>query len=436
MAASPVRNASAARAQRAQRLFLLLAPILGAIGFSCSETQQPLELRDAVRGGLEQPSPITSVAAVDMAAYDSVAVTNGAATRWLVGNIDRQGTTYSARTFLRWNLGTVPEGTIHSASLSLMISSVELADAAESGPFEIRLYRVTGAWSEDSLVYQPLPSVDVGTPIADALIDTTGLAASGGILLRARLFEDDPDLIELLSDWLADSTRNHGLMLRASSASPSGILRCFSRTGHHPATEDTLATPLLEVTVYGEDTTTVSLEVAADAYTMGPLAPPAPLPDSLLWLSSGVVQRTALHIDPTPFYAEPTLSGSSQLVPLRGVLRLHLAPGYDWSLAGGSTLTIWAYDAEIDWTAADPIPGATLIESLGEVTVAGEDSTVDIPIADHLRRRMEGIERSVLLICAPEVGQAGSVLFKGRAARVGPPEVRAAFGTVDGRWER
>jgi hypothetical protein len=433
MAVHPVRDASAVRAQRVHRLLLLLAPILGAFGFSCSETQQPLELRDAVRGGLEQPSHVASVAAVDTSAFDSVAVSTGDASRWLVGTIERQGTTYSARTFLSWDLETVPEGTIQSASLSLMIASVELADAAESGPFEIRLYRVTGTWSEDSLVYQPLPSVDVSAPIADALIDTSGLAASSGLLLRARLFEDDPDLIALISDWLADSTSNHGIMLRASSASPSGLLRCFSRTGIHPSTEDALLTPLLEVTV---DTTTVTLEAAADAYTMGPLSTPAAVPDSLLWLSSGCVRRTALHIDPLPFFAVPALSGSTQLVPLRGVLRLHLVPGNDWSLAGGGTLTIWAYDAEVDWTAADPIRGATLIENLGEVTVAGEDSTVDIPIAKHLRHRMEGVERSVVLISAPEVGQARSVLFKGPTARVGPPEVEAEIGTVDERWGR
>jgi hypothetical protein len=180
----------------------------------------------------------------------------------------------------------------------------------------------------------------------------------------------------------------------------------------------------------------VTIEAAADADTLGPLATPAAEPDSLLWLSSGCVRRTAIHIDPLPFFAVPTLSGSTRLVPLRGVLRLHLAPGNDWSLASGSTLTIWAYDAEVDWATADPIRGATLIESLGEVTVAGEDSTVDIPIADHLRRRMEGVDRSVVLICAPEVGQAASVLFKGPTARVGPPEVEAELGTVDGRWGR
>lgn len=436
MAVHPVRHASGPGAQRAPRLLLLLVSLLGAIGLSCSETQQPLDWRDAVRGGLEPLSPVVSVSAVDRGAHDSVAVANGDASRWLVGTIDRQGTTYSARTFLRWDLGKLPEGTIHSASLSLMISAVQLADAAESGPFELRLYRVTSAWSEDSLVYQPLPSVEVGTPLADALIDTSGLAGSGGVLLRARLCEDDPDLIALLTDWRADSTGNHGIMLRASSASPSGLLRCFSRSGVHPTTGDSLVTPLLEVTVHGADTTTVSLEVAADAYTLGPLAPPAALPDSLLWLSAGVVQRVALHIDPAPFLSAPTQAGSPQRVPLRGVLRLHLVPGEDWSLAPGSTLTIWTYDAEIDWTAEDPIRGATLIESLGEVVVAGEDSTLEIPIADHLRRRMEGTERSLLLLCAPEVGQGASVLFKAQAARLGPPEVEAALGAIDGRWGR
>jgi len=225
-------------------------------------------------------------------------------------------------------------------------------------------------------------------------------------------------------------------MLRASPASPAGFLRCYSRSSIHPTAGDALVTPLLELTILGERDTTVTLEAAADAYTIGPLAPPAALPDSVLWLGAGCVRRTAIHIDPAPLLVAPTWSGREAPALLRGVLRLHLAPGGDWSLARGGTLNLYAYEAEIDWAAADPIREATLVAKLAEVTVAAEDSVLEIPIADHLRRRIEGVERSLLLLCAPEVGVANAVLFKSPSARVGPPEVEVTLGTVDGRWGR
>jgi hypothetical protein len=427
MSIHPARPAPAARAV----VFGALA-LAAAIVLACSESEQPLQWRDAVRAGLGADSTRLSRAAIVADAHDSVAVSTGSAAHWLVGKLNRSGTSFSARAFVRWDVTDLPEGTITAAHVNLALASVQFPDPLASGPFELRLYRVTSEWSQDSLSLEPSPSVDLSVPVAEAQIDTAGLAAGSGILIKADLFAD-PDFAALVDDWRADSTSNHGVMLRMSSPSPAGILRFFAHEGVHPTSGAELATPLLDVTV---DTTTVSFVAVDDAYAFGPVSPPVAQPDSVLQVSGGFVQRAALRIDPLPLLGVDALPEPPAEALLRGVLRLHLERGGDWSLAAGQTVTIRAYEALIDWTADDPVRSAVLGARIAEATVAGEDSTLELGVASYLRDRIEGGKADMILLCYPEVDQVGSVLFKGRGARIGVPELEAVFGPIGRRWGR
>ena len=435
MAFLPAQGAPGSIRSRTGRLLFAALPLVCVAGLSCSETQQPLEWRDAVRGGLGETRRVTSDQALVSSAHDSVVVATGSASRWLVGKVERSGTTHSARAFLRWDVTGLPEGEITSAHVDLLVAGLDASDPQDSGPFQLRLYEVRGEWSEDSLNLGPLPEVNIGAPLADATIDTAGLGAADGVLTRANLFED-PDLIALIDDWRADSSSNRGIMLRASSASPAGVLRFFSREGTDPAAGSALATPLLVVEVQGTDTTTVSLEAVADAYAMGATGPASALPESLLVVSSGFVQRAALRLNPAVLLCAPEGGNLPTEAVIRGVLRLSLMPGEDWSLPVGRTIQLRVYEAEVDWASPTPLASATLGAYIGGLTVAGADSTVEVPIAPHLRRLVEGEERSLVLECRPEIGGFASILLKNQTARRGRPELEVVFGPLGGRRGR
>jgi hypothetical protein len=417
MAPSPTRVSSVARGLGR------LAPLIAAALFlGCAENQRPLEWRD---GGPEPAWGSVCSTAVVASGYDTVAVDTGSLARLLVGRIERAGAIHWACAALRWDLSTLPEGEVTEAKLTLGFGRPDLPDPGSAESLDVVLCPAVESWTESALASDGLPAPGLGVVLARETLDAQAsvfTAHPDTILVRAGLFADD-DFADLVSDWLADPEDNHGVVLRASTVTvdPAVVLRLVAREGTPP--------PQLEIRMRpaGGADTTVWLSAVADAWLFTTDGPAAPLPVSHLLVSSGRVHRATLRIDPLRLLGVSELPEPPANSVLRAVLRLHLIPGEDWSLRPGKTLRIQLVE-----TAAD----SSLQGLVSEVTVRGDDATVDLPVATHLRRLIEGRELGLVLRCGSEADSVASVLFRGHDAPDGRPEIEAVFVAPDPRYGR
>ena len=420
----------------AGRLPALGAILIAGLLFGCSESHEPLDWREAVRGGLEAADSLVSDTMVVQTAHGRPEVSTGLSPYILTGSATRADREIRAELFMRWDVSGLPSGEVTDAHLEMYLAGVDFPDPVEAGDFHLLMHEVLGDWTEDSLVASNRPAPDSSVVIVTATVDSSGLAAGSNVLLLTNLFggEDNGPFLELIAGWRDDEDENPGVMVRAGTAGPEGILRFFSAEGLPSGYSTPFLTPLLVVEV-GD--TTLSFEAIDDAFVVRPLdgagVPGAvAIPDSLLLVSAGYTHRVALRFDLT------ALLGSSgdadlDLAVVRGVLRLHLEPGQPWSLPAGETLALAAYDAAIDWEAADPIASIELGEKIAGATVSGDEETVEIGIAPYLQKLVEGSGQALVLLANTEILEAQSVLFKDVQAETGRPEVEMSFVSLGGR---
>jgi len=417
----------------------ILAPLLVcALAAACSETHQPLDWREAVRGGTEGLDTLATAALVVETGSAGARATTGLSTYLLAGRLDRLGSPIEVRAFLQWDVSGLPEGTVEDAHLEMHLRDVQPSGLPQATEYPLELRRVTSAWSEDSLALGTPPEVE-GAALATAEVDTANVGVTDGVALK-RLFDepDDERFVDLVRAWESGSTPNHGVAVVPAPGAPPGIPRFWSAEGLPSSVTAPFNSPLLVVSLTdGSADTTVSIEPTEDAFVAG-LADGGglALPDSLLLVSAGYVQRTALRFDPAPLLAQAQVDSLSGLLVVKGVLHLALVAGMDGSLPEGETLPLLAYAADsLDWGALDSIPAASLVERVALVTLTGGEASVEIPIASFLQRMVEGGPRNLVLLANTEILEAGSALFKGSAAQAGAPRVEVIFARTSGRLD-
>jgi hypothetical protein len=402
---------------------LVVGLALCALVVACSEDKIPLNWQDSVRAGLGDPDSLVSGALVTRENSGHIDVSTGDGDFLLVGIVDRAGGSLTAKAFMQWDLDNLPDGDIVSAHIEMHLNGVDEAQA--NGEYDLRIYRVLGNWDEDSLNAQPLPPVDIGTPLGEARVDTAGLASAHEVLTLVDLFESedpDEDLLELVREWADDDTTNHGLMLRPRSDTERAFLRFFSSEGVPSGASATLLTPLLVLEIQGDDATTVSLQASEDAYVIETEGDLVSLPEDALLVSAGYVHHAMLAFElPAPL--TPVAAGRpADYVIVRGMLELSVLRDTEWSLAEGETMTLSVYDAEVDWSQADPWPNTALGQLLDEVTVAAEDSTVTINIAPHLQLLHEGSGTTLVIQSEATTDELRSLVLIGARLDLRQPE--------------
>jgi len=415
---------------------MALPLLLGALLCACSETHEPIDWREAVRGGTEGLDTLETAALVRDSGTAGAHVATGLSPYLMTGRIERFGQEVRAATFMQWNLDALPAGEVTAAHLEMHLHHFDVP-GTDAGAIPLEMHRVTSAWSEDSLGLGGTPSADADV-IATAEVDTTNIGASDGIALKS-IFggEDDLPFRDLVGAWVAGSAANHGIEVVPAPGAPQGILRFWSAEGL-PTGLTTFNSPLLVVTVHaGGADSTVSLEAAHDGFVAqltggGRVA----MPDTLLLVSGGFVQRAALHFDPAPLRELMAADSVSALLVTKAMLHLTLAPDLDWSLAEGETLPILAYAADsLDYGALDSLPNTVLDQRVALVTITGGAESVDIPIVSFVQRLIEGGSRDLVLLANTEVLGANSALFKSTAARAGAPRLEVVFIRTDGRLD-
>lgn len=405
---------------RAASIALLVA--LAAVG--CSETRDPLDWRDSTRGvlgDLERLSADTLVVYEDSRQID---VATGAGSYFLAGRVAREGGALTAKTFVRWDLSTLPEGEIVEAKIEMHLDGVDEPVVSTGQGFRLVAHEVLGAWTEENLNTIAPPEVDLGTVIGEAEIDTSGLAVSDSVLYLPDLFAGtDPGsgLLGLVRRWQADSSSNRGLMLRPAVDSDEGFLRFFSQEGQPSGAATTLLTPLLVLEIQGEDTTTVSQEALDDAYVIDAEEGLVDLPEGTLLVSSGFVHHAMLLLElPAPL-GPPVAGAPPAQQVLQGLLTLRLAVDSEWSLPEGESMTLSIYDARVDTSLADPWPETLLVERLDRVTIRGGDTLAVLEVAKHLQRVHEGSGHALVLQSEGATNRLLSlVIHGGRAASLRP----------------
>ncbi len=413
--------------RRARLLALASLCVTALLGLSCSETHEPLDWRDAVRSGLGESHALVADTLVDWTAQGTAVVANGSTGRLLIGRVTREDQTIEARAFVRWDLSELPEGTVSAAHVEVHLAGIDAADPTGADDHVLHMHRVVEAWTEDSLGLIPPPAAYMGS-WAEGSLSSDGLGYEDTLLFKGDLFGDQ-ELQTWIADWRTADSTNFGVMLRATSGSAEGILRLYSSEGVDYESGASLLTPLLVVTVDG---TAVSIEADADAYYVD-CSPVVAPPDSLLLVSSGYVQRAALHLTLPASLPEATASDPPAIAIVRGLLRLHVVPGAAWSLPSERTLVVRAYESQIDPSAADPLADITFDDLIAESSVAGDDSVLVLGIAEHLQSRLEGSTKSLVLVCRTETGRLSSLLLQGVNGVGGRPEVELQWVTLGER---
>jgi hypothetical protein len=417
----------------AVRLACALA-LLAALAASCSETQSPLDWRDAVRKGLGSADSLIADTLVVREGFKHIEVPTGASGYFLVGAIDRSAGSLVSKAYMRWDLTDLPEGEIVSAHIEMHLNGVDDPVAGGTGVYDLAIYEVVEAWDEDSLNAIGPPAV-LEVSLGHARVDTTGLADSSSVLPLTLFESEDPDegLLEKVLDWAADDSTNYGLMLRPLADSERGFLRFFSAEGRPSGSTTALSTPLLVLEIQGDDTTTVSLEAIDDAYAMEPEGEPVTLPAGALLVSSGYVNHAMMQLELPPPLTPATGDEAPQLAIIRGVLTLSLITDSEWSLAGDATMSVSLYDADVDWSLADPWPQTVLRERLDKVTVAAGDSTIVFDMAVHLQRLLEGSGRTLVLQGDNSTDKLRSIVVDGRESGAHRPRLEIVYAQLADR---
>jgi hypothetical protein len=417
----------------AVRLACALA-LLVALGAACSETQSPLDWRDAVRKGLGSADSLTADTLVVREGFKHIEVPTGASGYFLVGAIDRSAGSLVSKAYMRWDLTDLPEGEIVSAHIEMHLNGVDDPVAGGTAVYDLGIYEVIDAWDEDSLNAIGPPAVrDVS--LGHAQVDTVGLAAASSVLAFTLFKSEDPDegLLAKAIEWAADDSTNYGLMLRPLADSERGFLRFFSAEGRPASSTTVLSTPLLVLEIQGDDTTTVSLEAIDDAYAMEPEGAPVTLPEGGLLVSSGYVHHSMLKLELPPPLAPATGDEAPKLAIIRGELTLSLVPDNEWSLTGDATMSVSLYDAEVDWSLADPWPETILRERLDRVTVAAGDTTVVFDMAPHLQWLLEGSGHTLVLQGDNSTDKLRSIVVQGRESGAHAPRLEIVYAQLADR---
>jgi hypothetical protein len=417
----------------AARLACVLA-LLGALVVSCSETHAPLDWRDPVRQGLGSADSLTADTLVARENFKHIELPTGASGYFLVGAIERSAGSLVSKAYMRWNLADLPEGEIVSAHIEMHLNGVDEPAAGGTGVYDLGIYEVIDAWDEDSLNAIGPPAVrDVS--LGHAQVDTIGIAAANSVLALTLFESEDPDegLLAKVLDWAADDSTNYGLVLRPLADSERGFLRFFSAEGRPSNSTTALSTPLLVLEIQGDDTTTVSLEAIDDAYAMEPEGEPVTLPAGTLLVSSGFVHHAMLQMELPPPLTPVTGDEAPQLAVIRGALTLSLVTDNEWSLAGDATMSVSLYDAEVDWSHADPWPDTILRERLDRVTVSAGDTTVVFHIATHVQRLLEGSGHTLVLQSDNSTDKLRSIVVDGRETGAHRPRLEVVYAQLADR---
>jgi len=398
---------------------VICAALLGGAS-SCSESETPLDWREAVRAGLGSLESLATDTLVVQAQMSRIDVGTGAGGFLLVGPVARGAGELVAQVYMKWDLSTLPEGTVTAAHIDMHLAGVDEADPA-GGSYALRIHEILEPWSEDSLNLVPLPEAQTGVTLASAEFDTSGLESSNGVLTLPELFVSE-DLLTLARRWSTDPQSNHGVLLRPRSTTAPGFVRFYSSEGLPPNATSALATPLLVVEVQGADTTTVSLEAVDDAFVMAAEGEVFDLAADELVVASGYVHHALLQLDLPPALA-PETAARAGIAIVQGRLELPLLASSDWSLAAEEQIELRLYETETDWTQEDPWPGTTLIQLIDRVTVSGEDSVAAFGIGAHLRTLVEGSQRSLVIQSENAIDELQSLALvvgetEGRRARV------------------
>ncbi|MBP6875416.1 MAG: DNRLRE domain-containing protein [Candidatus Eisenbacteria bacterium] len=413
------------------RMARLSLPVLLSIAslLGCGESHEALDWNESVRAGLADPDTLISDSLVVQSADGPVEVSTGLSPYLLAGTTTRGGQELRAETYLRWDVSSVPQGTVTEASLTLYLQQVDLPGSG-GGEFSLAMHEVTGAWGEDSLTAGNRPPTDAAT-IASAIVDTLGIQGGDSVIVLTDVFDapGNEDFRRLIESWVTDSGTNRGVVIDAAAGSAEGLLRFFSAEGLPAGFGTPFLTPLLVVETAD---TLLSFEAIQDAFLVTPMGGPPAIPDSLLLVSAGYAHRAAFRLDLEQLLG-PSSTADPNLAVIRAVLRLRLEPGQAWSLPAGQSFSLHAYEARIDWSAADPVASAEVIERISTVTAHGGDPEIAIPIGTLMQDLVEGLDRDLLVLANTEVQEAKSVLLRGALAREGRPRVEVEFVRLGGR---
>ncbi len=421
------------------------AAVVTAVGLawgviSCSETDAPLRWVDAMRAGLDE-APDTALVGelVDtlVAAERTYGPTvySGSSGTLLIGRVERSDpfeAEVASRAYFKWDLGGLPAGTVNAARIDLVLRDLSEADPADPDSIQLQLYEVAGPWTEDSLGSVPHP--EVGDALEEGLgtVDLTGLSDTSDVSLT-RIF-DGPGLIDLVSAWRDQPDENTGLAIEvAPGEAQEAFLRFVSSEGTPTGTAVNLSTPTLRVEIAraGGNDTTLTLEAAEDGYVVFAEDPatsgPPELPDSLLVLSTGHVQRILLDLDVRQLMTSHPDRFPVGVAVHQAVLRLTPVRDNDWSLHGEETLTVWAYETSSAWSEETDPESIVLGDVLGYDIIGAGDQVIELDVRQTVQQLIEGAQRSFVILGSGEVTQFRSVLVKGGTARVGAPELRLVW---------
>jgi hypothetical protein len=421
--------------------FILLT--LGLV--SCSDDDSLLRWDESNRAGLGVPADtVVSTSLVTANAVFWEPQATGSTGHFLVGRLDRAGlvegaTVVFSDAYLRWNLEDLPSGEVLSVRLQFVLHDVDDAGATLPATFDLRAYEAAGAWTEDSLGLYLTPPAAGEFFGHSGPFDLGGLSDSSDVAF-SELFvsPNHARLDELVQRWLDEPETNHGLVIRASGDSEEqGFLRFVAHEGRPVGSAfENIETrwPQLHVEIdVGEgDVETRILAAAADGYQMyggdGRGMPGRIDPETQLLLSSGYVQPLIFKIDLAGLIDGDPQRFPEGLAVHQATLTLTQVSGDEWSLAEDEELSLQVFETPTEWTeAAPPAPGEIEGPRISSATIVGGDPTVVLDIRDTVQQLVEGRDLSIVVLTEAGASIFRTILFQGRTAPEGAPEVRIVF---------
>lgn len=443
---------------------LCLLTLLAMSLSSCSDDDSLLNWNESNRGGLGEPADTLNTAAVVTAnATFWEPQATGRTGYYLVGRLDRAGlvegaTAVFSDAYLKWDLASLPDGEVVSAKLEFVVHDLDEAGTTPPESFNLRLFEVTEAWEEDSLgLYHSLPATGATSLGNSGTFDLSALTDTSDVSLPEMFVSPgNSTLSDLVNQWLEDPATNHGVVIRASDeADEQGFLRFVAREGAplgEAYEEIEIDWPKLTVEIEIEpgDVQTQSLTASEDGYQMygsdgrggfqmvggsghagGPGLAGGLLgmdPETQLLLSSGYVQPLIFKIDLDSLMAAEPDRFPDGLAVHQATLTLTQVMGDEWSMAEGEELSLQVFETPTEWTEDDPPePGEIEGPLVSSTTIEAEDETITLDIRDTVQQLVEGEELSIVVLTEAGTSVFRTILFQGRTASTGVPEVRLIF---------
>jgi len=396
---------------------------------SCSEELNPLDWDDANRGGLGD-SPDTLVAdtlCVAETVYPEVRAT-GTSSYFSIGSVTREEEAITAQTYLRWDLTDLPEGDITEAAIDVHLRDIEAADSTSLDPYRFEMRAVTASWEEGDLGLGEEPAPADTLLMRGRALTLAGYSGDTDSLLTS-VFGGDT-LLAHVQAWQADSSSNLGVVLLPGS-SPDSLLRFISSEGTPEGYTTEISTPalVLEMTTTSGDTS-ITLEPIADGWIISAQGEDGVITvaDSLLLMSSGFVQRILLRLDVDDLLASDPARFPEGIMVHAATLSLRLDPDQVWSLAPENERTIQAMTTTSEWSEGE-IPEEIEADTdwISYATIAGDDTAAVLDIRHVVQQLVEGEDLSLLIRSTSEVDVFRTIVFRGRQALVGRPQIRMVF---------